>query len=365
MGRLTDNLRFIVQPKRKPKLLLHTAGSVLRHHLGRQPMRNIDVALDYACNISCVHCSCSKLRRPTAPLLTIDEYKMLADEMYALGTIYVSFTGGEPMLPKANLEGVLSAFPTESMLVGLQTNAMLLDDERAKMLRAKGVDVLQISVDGFDPKLHDKFRRSEGAHAKVFANIDLAKRHGFRIILCTSVTAESVHGKDIELLLQYAEDNAMPCVVSIPCPSGNWRGEDNMLLGDAERRRLDELLARFPSFRRDFHSNYSKLGCSAGSEKLYITPTGEVIPCPFIHVSFGNIRTEPLATIRDRLLAYDRFTEYTPHCLAGEDKPFIDEVMTPTFNAKELPVQLELHPVLQKVLEKVPRNWRSGKPSLN
>ena len=359
MSRITDNLRFVFQPRRKPGLLFHTARSVLRHRLGGRPLRNIDVALDYSCNISCVHCSCSKLRRPTAPMLTMQEYGVLAEEMYRLGTIYVSFTGGEPMLPRADVEGVLGAFRTRSMLIGMQTNAMLLDDERAQQLRQAGVDVLQISVDGYDPEIHDKFRRSKGAHAKVFANIDLARKHGFRIILCTSVTSKSIHDRDIELLLEYAEREGMPCVVSVPCPSGNWRGEKEMLLDDKARLRLDELLARFPGFRRDFHSNYGQLGCSAGTEKLYITPTGEVIPCPFIHVSFGNVRDEPLGTIRDRMLAYERFTEYAPHCLAGEDEKFIDEVMTPTFNSTELPVQLEQHPILDRLLKEVPRVWRS------
>ncbi len=33
----------------------------------------------------------------------------------------------------------------------------------------------------------------------------------------------------------------------------------------------------------------NKIGCPAGMEKIYITPYGDVIPCPFIHIGFGNI----------------------------------------------------------------------------
>ncbi len=357
-GRLAHNLRFVVQPRRKPGLLWHVARSALGHRFGRNPLRNVDIALDYTCNLECVHCSCANLRDPGRGKLDIEDYARLAREMVALGAIYVSFTGGEPMTPRADLEKVMEQFPVRKMLIGLQTNAMLLNEERARRYRKLGVDVLQVSLDGFDPELHDAFRRREGAHAKVLENVTIARSAGLRVILCTSVTRESVYGDDLVKLLDYAEVNDLPTVVSIPCPSGNWRGADDMLLGDRERVRLDELLARFKGFRRDFHSNYSKLGCSASTEKLYVTPFGDVIPCPFIHVSFGNVKDEPLEVIRRRMMSYDRFTEYAPHCLAGEDGAFIDEVMTPTFEAEHLPVQLEDHPQLSGLLDEVPRSPR-------
>ena len=72
-------------------------------------------------------------------------------------------------------------------------------------------------------------------------------------------------------------------------------------------------------------------------EAIYITPFGDVLCCPFIHISFGNLHDESLRTIRERALGYNFLAEHAKQCLAAEDRAFIGSYVSKTFGRKDLP----------------------------
>lgn len=67
MQRFIDNLNFVFQPMRKPLLLPRIAFSYAKHmiysDLKKKPLRNIDIALSYSCNLACEHCSCEEMKK--------------------------------------------------------------------------------------------------------------------------------------------------------------------------------------------------------------------------------------------------------------------------------------------------------------
>jgi len=351
--RIIDNLKYIFQPVRKPLLIPHIAASYFGHMIGhdacQKPLRNIDIAVSYDCNLACEHCSCEGMKQKE-DTLTSRNYKKLAAEVCELGTIYVAFTGGEPLVNK-DLEAIIQIFFPWRNLIGLQTNALLLSKERASSLYKVGVDVLQVSLDSYDPDEHDSFRRMKGAHRETLKNVEIALAQGMKIILCTTVTHSNIRSEGILNIFRFSRQKHIPVVVSIACPVGRWKWNFNELLTNQDRKYFSALQREFPQLRRDFDSNYSKSGCAAGTEKLYITPYGDVIPCPFIHISFGNIKDESLRVIRDRMLKLERFREYNQVCLAGEDKNFFEQYIKPTYDVKDLPQRWEDHPTLSKICQ--------------
>ena len=69
------------------------------------------------------------------------------------------------------------------------------------------------------------------------------------------------------------------------------------------------------------------LGCTT-VKRLYITPTGDVLVCPYVHIKIGNILEQPLKEIVDFGFRIKYFREHSSLCLAGEDKKFISKFMT-------------------------------------
>ena len=87
--------------------------------------------------------------------------------------------------------------------------------------------------------------------------------------------------------------------------------------------------------------------CPAGSEEFYLTCYGDIIPCPLIQISFGNVRDESVSAIWGRMHDFKRFKN-KPGCLAGENRDFIDKYLLPLTNRKDLPISIRDHPEIQQ-----------------
>ena len=70
---------------------------------------------------------------------------------------------------------------------------------------------------------------------------------------------------------------------------------------------------------------------------FHISQYGDVFPCVFMHISIGNVFDEPIKDIIDKGMSIKHFKEYTPVCLAGENRKFIEKYMT-KFYGKPKPV---------------------------
>lgn len=79
------------------------------------------------------------------------------------------------------------------------------------------------------------------------------------------------------------------------------------------------------------------LGCIGVKRMVSITKYGDVMPCPYIHVSLGNFFEEPLKDIIERGMKIKYFGNYINTCLVAEDREFISDYVVKTYD-KPLPV---------------------------
>jgi len=80
------------------------------------------------------------------------------------------------------------------------------------------------------------------------------------------------------------------------------------------------------------------LGCIAVKRMVSITKYGDVMPCPYIHVSLGNFFEEPLKDIIDRGMKIKYFGKHVGTCLIAEDRKFINDYVVKKIYGKPLPV---------------------------
>jgi MoaA/NifB/PqqE/SkfB family radical SAM enzyme len=69
-----------------------------------------------------------------------------------------------------------------------------------------------------------------------------------------------------------------------------------------------------------------------------ITKYGDVMPCPYIHVSLGNFFEESLKNIIERGMKLKYFGKFIDTCLIAEDRKFIEEYEVKKIYGKPLPV---------------------------
>ncbi len=263
--------------------------------------------------------------------------KKVADECLRLGITVIHFTGGEILL-RDDLDKVIRLFHPERNIIYVQSNGLLATEERLSQLKTAGLDFFSVSLEASDAESQDKIRKHAGYFNSTLENLSIARKVGLQTSVNLTINNQFIHSPELPALIARLGKMGHVVYANLPVPVGRYQGNHAVLWGAAERRRLDELSGQFSHFRTEFDSNFGPKGCPAMKEKIYLCAYGDVIACPYIHIQFGNVKTESLATIRKRCLGYRPFKTYADHCLAAESPHFIKKFIYPTYDAQPQPV---------------------------
>lgn len=299
----------------------------------------IELAYDYTCNLHCQHCFAARLRGKGRKL-TITDVRELSRQADELGVFQYNLQGGEPLLWN-NLDELILALNPERFHITVTTNATMFNLKKAKHLKALGVDKISVSLDSFNAQEHDAMRQKEGLYQKTIDALFMAKEAGLQVNINTIVTRQNIRSKEIIEIAEFAEKNGFSLLYLVAIPTGQWEGRYDILITEDDARYLKELSKEHPVIRRDTYPAYGiDYGCRAMNNLLYITGNGDVLSCPFIHISIGSILKEPLKDILARGWRVKYFRDYNPKCLAGEDRDFIEKILSKTFG-KEVPIPFD------------------------
>jgi len=340
MSRLQElalNTRIAFRP-RKPILIARLANAVIRSRVSSRPrLRYVDFAIDFACNLRCEHCFATSLEQADGRRMVASDYARVAREAMELGAVNFSFQGGEPLMFKG-LDEIVRACRPGRNLISVTTNGTLLDDRAMVKLKRIGVDILTVSLDSSIPEEHDRFRGAAGTFDKTMSGIRLARQSGFAVNLGTVVTHQGLHSEGIDGLVRMARDMKLLLYLILPVRAGRWAENREMMMTADDLDYIDSLTSQTPYVRTDFQANLGPRGCGAVKEILYLTPYGDVLACPFLHISLGNIFEESVSAIRDHALENPYFADYHQKCLVSTDEEFIEKHLSKTFDAERLPV---------------------------
>ena len=116
--------------------------------LGR-PLGVLRLSLTARCNLACPYCLPDGVEPPG--LLTLAQRLRVIEAAVALGARSLRLTGGEPLLHPQLEELIRAVQPLRARGLGeiaLTSNGVLLSAERARALRAAGLDRITLSLDG-------------------------------------------------------------------------------------------------------------------------------------------------------------------------------------------------------------------------
>lgn len=331
--RLTGRMDYFLRPF-KPLLVYYVLKNYFQGSKERQRLNTLDISMGYECNMRCEHCSAQVMAQSNAQKLTLDDYHRLNKELDKLGLYRINITGGEPLLFPW-LEELIKALKPARRHIKIQTNGTLLTEDRILSLKKAGVNAISMSLDSLDEKEFERFRGLDGSFKKIVNNINLVRKHGLQVSLGCVVTHQSINNGETEKLIRFAYEHKCHLLLNIAIAVGRWASQEEFLFdkhGD-DRKRLNELLLKYSHV----HTDHDIIGCPAAIRKLYLTPYGDIIPCPFLHVSFGNIKNETLSSIRNRVL--ENYPYYnSSFCPAAENCDVLEKWLKKLWDASVLPV---------------------------
>lgn len=325
----------------KPKVYAKLLSYLEKESTGKiKAFSLLDWAYSFQCNFKCPHCCAEAFREKNQLQVppSLEQVRHIADQAHALGIFIINFIGGEP-LAWPHLSEIIQTIDPTRFHISLTTNGWCLDKAMADRLAKAGVDKIGVSLDSAVAEEHDGFRRMPGSFVRALAGIKFAKEAGIRTMISTVVTHQNIRSPNFARLLALSTELGVNLDLQCATVAGGWRGNYDALIDTEDAAYLTSLREKYHLLRRDvWDVPGSKGGCPAATRSVYIIPSGDVLPCLFMHITFGNIFKDDLEQIVDRMLQVKELRENSNLCLAGEDLEFIRNHLSKTFDAPVLPI---------------------------
>ena len=273
---------------------------------------------DYSCNFHCRHCCITKMEKKKRSFTPAD-VRELSNQADKMGLAHWVITGGEPLV-FPDFDQIVEAIDPQKFYISSDTNGWLLDDKRAKHLKAIGVDKIQLCLDSLNPEDHDAFRGVKGAHARAIRAIEASKNAGLNTIIATVVTKQRIRSQEFIDFLEFAKSKDVPVFITFAKPVGSWEGNLDVLVDEDDLAYERELEKRYNVFTHLTPAYGLDIGCIAVKRMVSITKYGDIMPCPYIHISFGNFFEEPLKDIIARGMKLNPFDQHINTCLIAVDR---------------------------------------------
>ncbi|OGW18894.1 MAG: hypothetical protein A3G93_12520 [Nitrospinae bacterium RIFCSPLOWO2_12_FULL_45_22] len=306
---------------------------LMRKFFHRRIPATLTFAVTYHCQATCIHCSSEQHKSAGKEELSTSECQRVIDQALDLGVINIVFTGGEPLLRK-DIFQLIKHVDKDRAICNMFTNGQYLTDDNIEKLLEAGIYALLVSLDSPDPEKHDSWRRIPGLFEMTTAGIQRALKAGILTGISTYISREGLAAGDHEKMMELGRQLGVHEVIFFDTlPAGRFRDnyeglltmEDKEVIRDFTNKYLYD--TQYPGIITQAWINHPKgSGCFAGNEQFYITAYGDVCPCDFTPLSFGNIREAELKDICDKMLKHEEYREKRAHC----------RVQDPIFRSKYL-----------------------------
>jgi len=290
--------------------------------------RGIDLNLNNACNLRCEHCFTNSPKGDhVKDVLDADVIRRVANEAHELGIFEWDLQGGELLLRPDILFETLEAMDTSRFYVYLTTNGWFMDADMAERLAKAGVNRVSVSIDSMEEEVHDEFRGKKGSWKRAIQALKHVQDAGMSPYLNITVGHYNAFSEDIKNLVEYSKDQKYTTLLNVATPGGMWQKAREIMVDEADKAHLIEMRKKYKNILRNlwnpFDRNYEDiLGCNTVN-RMYITPIGDVLVCPYVHIKIGNVKEQSLRSIAENGFKFKPFREHSNLCLAGEDKDFV------------------------------------------
>ena len=110
------------------------------------------------CNLNCIMCDRKAVSQRKVGFMDFELFTKIVDEAASLGVLQIEMgLGGEPLL-HPRLTNMIEYAKNKGLMVGFNTNANLLDEQKSRALLNSKLDSIIFSVDGASKETYEKIR---------------------------------------------------------------------------------------------------------------------------------------------------------------------------------------------------------------
>jgi MoaA/NifB/PqqE/SkfB family radical SAM enzyme len=285
------------------------------------------LAVTKHCPADCWHCSL-KGRRLGQDLTTSQWLDVIA-QLHRLGVCCISMSGGEPSI-REDLPTLVRAARDGGAAVEMFTSGIGLTEEKIETLRDAGLWAVGVSLDRTEPQAVNRMRGAANAFDAAIGALENSPRAGLYTFINAVVDREAVASGEYRRLYELGRRlkihelrllEPMPCgrlarsFGRLECPPHQNDTACEHAVAHRDYCLTPEQVAELRQFHRTTNrrghgpkvcafaeiESPELFGCGAGTFHLHIDPSGNVCPCDFVPLSFGNVLAERLEVILRRM----------------------------------------------------------------
>jgi MoaA/NifB/PqqE/SkfB family radical SAM enzyme len=258
------------------------------------------IALTNACPQNCIYCYNKSRKGSVMDTGTIME---VIRDLKEMGVFWLGFTGGEPLLQNDIVK--ITESVGDDCAIKLFTTGCTLSPQRARDLRDAGLYSVSVSLDHWQAEEHDKVRRYPGAFQTALKAVEIFQDvGGIHVGVSAVLSKDMIRKNQVEEFLEFLIGLEIHEAWLSECkPSVEDFWSEDLVVTEQERQGLVALQDRYNREGR-ITVNYlghfegrEHFGCNAGHKMVYVDPFGEVSPCVFIPMTFGNVREDSIKAL--------------------------------------------------------------------
>lgn len=328
---------------------------------GTFPCLTALISITSACRFKCRHCYQKHDRGKDIDIDTlVNAVQLLQDK----GVTFFNIEGGEPFLAYDRLKKVCEATDDRSE-IWVNSTGDSMTDVRLRELKGLGLTAVMFSLHSHDPDEFNSFLGSDRAWDTLSAGIRLCHENDIPVTFNCCLTRDKFYDGTFEKVMDKAyEFNGALIQLIKPKPAGGWLETGIEKFSSDDLNRAKELAAhynsspactKYPAISAQIIEEDRRVfGCTAGgTDRFYINAKGDVQPCEFLNISFGNIGDEPFEDIYSRMRR-----EFNPPCSDWLCEKYSKEVaeLKTEHNLYSLPLSPELS-------KEIYADWDRGEPT--
>jgi MoaA/NifB/PqqE/SkfB family radical SAM enzyme len=295
---------------------------------GRRTPHFITMAVTYTCQCDCEHCSATAYKEKVDranDALSPEEIQGAIRQTIDLGTTAVVFTGGEPLLYPPIYELIGSVDKAKSIAT-MFTNGEYLTEETVSKLKEAGLFGLFVSIDSPDADTHDARRQRPGLFAKAVDGLRRCQEQGLLTGIATYITKEKMESGELDAIMDLAKElRVLEVFLFDVIAVGKLREQRDCMLGKEDVSEVASFREKYnlrPDYPRIIHQTMftsiaypcAAEGCPAGVSQMHLRANGDVTPCDFTTLAFGNVREKSLGEIWEAITKHEIYAKHSTGC---------------------------------------------------
>lgn len=248
---------------------------------------------------------------PPREPLSFEEILSTLDQFRDLGVLYLTLTGGEPLL-HPRFWDIAEEAKRRAFALRIFSNGIAINEAVADRFAKLGPFCIEISIHGAKEETAEALNLVPGSHRRLLHALALLKERQIRVFLKCAVTR--LLENELEEIKAIADSFEFP-VYFDPILTMSDDGEayplDLQASDDALRRLFSSTgmnLGNSPFERDDDQPN-----CGIAMSTLHVDPYGNISPCVQWKESVGNLRNEKIETIWNTSQEMERIRQMSMH----------------------------------------------------